>query len=302
MTQLREGRGRAVFTVIDDNATPLPDEHSDQLHFKKSVTSTLEYTYPLKLLCPSLASSSNCQWLYPITFGGGLVEGDVITLEVEAGPGSCVLVTTQSSTKVFHCLEEKETTQHFVLHLGRRSLMAVLPDPIVCFKDARYKQTQHVNMTTNSNLLLLDWLTAGRMARGELWDFTSYASVNNVTVDGETVFRDAIRLSDSPSVSKKTAMVDFQVIGMFLVLGPLLEDYSQALIKSLGASQSYNSRCDRSQLVGVSPLQFHVSGAQVKGCVVRLATHSTSQAFHKLQEILEPLFPTLGGNPFENKY
>jgi len=33
---------------------------------------------------------------------------------------------------------------------------------------------QHVNMTTNSNLLLLDWLTAGRMARGELWDFTRY--------------------------------------------------------------------------------------------------------------------------------
>ena len=32
---------------------------------------------------------------------------------------------------------------------------------------------------------------------------------------------------------------------MFLVLGPLLEDYSQALIKSLGASQSY-SRCQSS--------------------------------------------------------
>ena len=56
--------------------------------------------HQLKLLCPALASSSNCQWLYPITFGGGLVEGDNITLEVETGPGCCVLVTTQSSTKV----------------------------------------------------------------------------------------------------------------------------------------------------------------------------------------------------------
>jgi len=53
---------------------------------------------------------------------------------------------TRGVLQVFHCLEEKETTQHFVLHLGRRSLMAVLPDPIVCFKDARYKQTQVLSL------------------------------------------------------------------------------------------------------------------------------------------------------------
>ena len=39
----------------------------------------------------------------------------------------------------------------------------------------------------------------------------SYASVNNVTVDGETVFRDALRLADSPFLSTKTAVADFQV-------------------------------------------------------------------------------------------
>ncbi|KAI0216875.1 Urease accessory protein D [Lamellibrachia satsuma] len=302
MSRVRKGRGRAVFTVQDDYSTSLSDGGDDQLHLKKCVATTLEYTYPLKLMIPALASSSNCQWLYPITFGGGLVEGDDITLEVEAGPDCSVLVTTQSSTKVFHCLEEKTTMQHFVFHLSRKSLVAVLPDPIVCFKHARYEQTQHVNMAANSNLLLLDWLTAGRMARGELWEFTSYASVNNVTVDGETVFRDALRLADSPFLSMKTAVADFQVIGMFLVLGPLLEKYSHTLVKSLGTSKSYNSKCERTQLVGVSPLEFHISDTLLKGCVVRLAAQTTSQAFHKLHEILEPLFPTLGGNPFENKF
>ena len=41
-----------------------------------------------------------CQWLYVITFGGGLVEGDNISLDVKVGEHCTVVVTTQASTKV----------------------------------------------------------------------------------------------------------------------------------------------------------------------------------------------------------
>lgn len=41
-----------------------------------------------------------CQWLYIITFGGGLVEGDNVAVDVKVGENCTVVVTTQASTKV----------------------------------------------------------------------------------------------------------------------------------------------------------------------------------------------------------
>lgn len=61
----------------------------------------------LKLLVPGLASSvPTCQWLYIITFGGGLVEGDNVAVDVKVGEHCTVVVTTQASTKV------TDTTQY----------------------------------------------------------------------------------------------------------------------------------------------------------------------------------------------
>ena len=50
---------------------------------------------------PGCASSiPSSQWLYVITFGGGLVEGDNVSLDVKVGEHCTVVVTTQASTKV----------------------------------------------------------------------------------------------------------------------------------------------------------------------------------------------------------
>lgn len=56
----------------------------------------------LKLLTPSRASAvPSCQWLYIITFGGGLVEGDNVAVDIKVGENCTVVATTQASTKVY---------------------------------------------------------------------------------------------------------------------------------------------------------------------------------------------------------
>ena len=53
-------------------------------------------------MVPEYASSDpkNCPWLYVITYGGGMVEGDRIGLNIDVGKNCSVVVTTQTSTKV----------------------------------------------------------------------------------------------------------------------------------------------------------------------------------------------------------
>ena len=55
----------------------------------------------LKFLVPSQASTvPSCQWLYIITFGGGLVEGVNVAVDIKVSENCTIVVTTQASTKV----------------------------------------------------------------------------------------------------------------------------------------------------------------------------------------------------------
>src|SRR5438128_729572 len=54
---------------------------------------------PLRLLHP--ANSGSAAWAYAATYGGGLLGGDAIDLDVSVGPGAAAMLSTQASTKVY---------------------------------------------------------------------------------------------------------------------------------------------------------------------------------------------------------
>jgi urease accessory protein len=56
--------------------------------------SELSATYPLKLLSPRVALDG-VAIAYILSYGGGLVGGDSIKLEVDVGPGSILLLLSQ---------------------------------------------------------------------------------------------------------------------------------------------------------------------------------------------------------------
>jgi urease accessory protein len=58
------------------------------------VFSELSCTYPLKLLSPKTAQD-RLAIVYILTYGGGLVGGDSISLFVDAGPGSTLVLLSQ---------------------------------------------------------------------------------------------------------------------------------------------------------------------------------------------------------------
>jgi urease accessory protein len=76
------GKGRAVLMSCADEA----------------VFSQLSYRYPLKMLSPQTHSTPNGVPIgiaYVLSYGGGLVSGDKIDLEVEVGSNSALMLLTQ---------------------------------------------------------------------------------------------------------------------------------------------------------------------------------------------------------------
>lgn len=63
----------------------------------EAVLSKLSYSYPLKLLSPRL-SHPNVAVVYVLTYGGGLVGGDRIDLEVGVNDRTSLVLLTQVSS------------------------------------------------------------------------------------------------------------------------------------------------------------------------------------------------------------
>jgi urease accessory protein len=189
-------------------------------------------------------------WAFLVTYGGGLCAGDVVPLSVTVQPGATAVLTTQSATKVFHARHAAAASAASAIaphapHRLRRppavmsttavvapdGLLAVLPDPLVCFADAACCQSIHVCLAPGASCALLDWYCSGRRARGETWAFSSLEVRTHITrwepgAVGQgggmatTLAMEATALRASAVAPLSTRMGPAHVVGTLILYGP----------------------------------------------------------------------------------
>ncbi|EEC08582.1 urease accessory protein ureD, putative [Ixodes scapularis] len=285
------GQGILIFEATDDNSSG---------PFSWSEATRCFCTYPLKVFLPRDVGRPCCRWIYPAVFGGGLVSGDVIDIDITLRAKTCVLLTSQSFPKVYVAEPGRVAEQRCRFSLSDGALLCVLPDLLTCFRDASYRQEQAVRMAGSASLVLLDWFLAGRVANGERWDFTRLTSVVEVYLEEQMVLREALDMADVPGLRLRASMGEYNVVGTCIVVGPHLTDLSSSLCARLSVREDYGVSPAREVVFACSP--FSSSCQRVQGCVLRFGTYTSFQAYSKLEELLQPLFAVLGGNPFHLKY
>ncbi|KAL5014314.1 hypothetical protein ScPMuIL_008584 [Solemya velum] len=274
----------------------------DRHGYRTCDVAIITYSYPLKLLVPEYASETNCKWIYPITFGGGLVAGDRIDLHLAVGRECSALLTSQESTKIYHCDGCLVTQQDLEAVVSQDALLSVLPDPIVCYQDADFTQKQTFRLSGRSGLALLDWMTAGRMALDERWQFKRFVSRTEIYIEDQLVFRDSVSLKNIPALSIKQSMKNYQVMGTFILLGNKFEKASSKMKDKIGRIRSFGERADPARVWSISPLTYHVCDPPVCGVYVRFLATDTTVAYSMVREIISELTDILGGDPFSHKY
>ncbi|XP_052820989.1 uncharacterized protein LOC128246687 isoform X1 [Mya arenaria] len=261
-------------------------ECQQENEFSKANVTSLINSYPLKLMIPSHASENNSIWVYPVTFGGGLVGGDGIEMTFHVKPHCCAVITGQESTKVYHCedaLTTKQTTRGTV---EDHALLCVMSDPVVCYRNSTFSQKQDFNMTSESSLVYLDWVIGGRVALNELWQLTSYENRTDVYIDGELVYRDNFILQDTPTVSMVTAMKNMQVLGSCIIIGKQMETIATKLNTRFGKKKSIGEKYDQEIVVSVSPLRYSVAMETVPGVYIRFMAVSSSKAYKSVVSVI----------------
>ncbi|OCL03934.1 UreD-domain-containing protein [Glonium stellatum] len=222
----RPGYGEIVISLLPP-ATP--------------VLKTLSYQYPLKLIAPDaipLPDARNTDaptlihTVFLLTYGGGLVAGDTVHLNVTLDPTTKLILLTQGSTKIFKTpsrdvVSGQRTNVDFTLNAA----LCYLPDPVQPFEQSAFEQVQVYNLKeSQGSMCVCDWVCEGRSARGEKWSFYKYTSKNevwSVTKEGKKrlLLRDNLILDESGKVASSLVdrMDGLGVFGTIIIRGPLFE-------------------------------------------------------------------------------
>jgi urease accessory protein len=247
---------------------------------------------PLRLLTPR--NHGRAAWIYTSSYGGGLVGGDHLRLDVEVDAGAAVFVSSQASTKVYR--SPLGSRSELTARISDRGLLVVAPDPVVCFAASTYHQSQRFELERHAGLVAVDWMTSGRRAAGERWAFDEYASRTRVHLDGVLVLYDnlVLRRAMGDLVER---MGRFDVVAAVIVAGRPLRDHASAIVATL-AAEPLARKADR--LVAAAPLSPRAFGDV--GCLVRVAGRSVEDVGNAIRKWLTFVTALLGDDPWRRKW
>ena len=247
-------------------------------------------TNPLKLIVPRPRGSS--VWAYSSNFGGGLLAGDQIQLKLSLGADTRCFFSTQASTKVYRNPRQRPCGHRLSASLGNNSLLVLAPDPVQMFARSSYEQRQEFHLQMRAGLVLVDWCSAGRVARGERWAFTRFHSRNEIFLGRERVLLDSLLLDPAHGpLDAPHRMGRFNCLALVALIGEPVRSSATRILEEI----SRRPIDRRSSLIcSASPL--------ADGALLRLAGEQTEAVGGEIHRHLSSLRDLLGDDPWERKW
>lgn len=215
---------------------------------------TITYQYPLKLISPTPSVEHQSVLVFLLSYGGGLVGGDSVNLHITVKGGSKLSLVTQGHTKIFKSpTPDVVTSQTLHVRVDEGASLCLLPDPVQPFEDSVYLQKQMFTVGSTSSLCFLDWVTQGRVARGENWSFVRWKGCNEVWLRGTDIeekprllVRDTVELSGPDSVllgrPLRETMHKLAVFGTLILRGDKMESIGDFFLKEFDALPRLGAR------------------------------------------------------------
>jgi urease accessory protein len=160
------------------------------LSFRESGGGTIlahrRFAHPLQALEPFRAPDGSLCMLM-LNIGGGMVGGDRLDTHITLGEQAHAVLTTASASKAYRT-REAAAVQHSRFDLGANATLEYLPDHLIPHAGAMVDQRLRIEMAPGSRALIYDAMAAGRVGRGERWQFRSVRSDIAITLKGRPVY------------------------------------------------------------------------------------------------------------------
>ena len=242
---------------------------------------------PLRFLTPR--NHGHASWVYISNYGGGLVGGDKIALNLDLRSHSKAVLLTQSSTKVYK--SQNPSSQTLRAKLEANASLVILPDPLVCFADSKFSQVQRFDLEDKASLLLVDTILAGRGDSGERWLFKQLKNQMSVYREGKLLFFESVLL-DSGWADLPARMGRFNALSLVLFLGPDFSEFGKEISESL----------KHTKLAPSSEIFCTANALSSEGTLLRIAGASIEAVNQTIRAFLSFLPDYLGESPWARKF
>ncbi|MFM1654908.1 urease accessory protein UreD [Brevibacillus sp. B_LB10_24] len=220
------------------------------------------YRGAFKITQPVYLDNTGQPCFYLMNPGGGYVDGDRYLTEICLDEGAHMLLTTQSSTKIYKTLKQP-VLQDTVITLKKGSFLEFLPDPIIAYQHARFRQQTVVRMERGAGIVYAEIITPGWSPDGTWFRYDWLQLKTQIYLDDELAVFDHLRLCPGESALEGMGLLEgYTHFGSMIVIGeqtnPDFFDRICSLLES-----------------GTPPVKIGLSMLGVPGFTIRVLGRST---------------------------
>ena len=205
-------RGRMNLSFASQHGRTVLQQAYCEIPFK--ITRVLNFRYP---------------WAHLIVMqcSAGLFGGDELECSIRVERGAQVLLTQQSATKVHPTLGPPAIQRHRVFVENGAELQLYF-EPVIPFAGSSLMQSIRIDLEENARLVFWEGLMAGRIGRGERWQFQRLASETDLRLNGKPVYLERFILPDGLERSDY-AMGECNYLGTGLYVGDRAPEFAASL-------------------------------------------------------------------------
>lgn len=153
---------------------------------------------------------------------GGIVGGDMLAVNVDAGPRTHAQLTTPGAAKCYRS-GGAFARQHITLRVARDAVLEWLPQETIVFDASKIELELAIDLVDDARFLGWDVVCLGRTAAGERFDRGALRQRLTLTRDGTPTFAERVVLhGGAPLLTSPVGLQGNPVFGTFLAAAPIV--------------------------------------------------------------------------------
>ncbi len=159
---------------------------------QKSIIEDMYFTPPLKIIDPLYEEHplyGEVANIMLLSVSAGLMEGDTQEIDITIGKDTKVVLSSQSFEKI-HNTQDGKAKRISQIRLESNSFLDFNPLPVIPFANSSFENLTHIDMAQDAMLSYSEIFCAGRVSRGEVFEFTNFISRLKIYQDGKLIFFD----------------------------------------------------------------------------------------------------------------
>lgn len=174
-----------------------------------------------------------------INTGGGVVGGDKLSFAVTCRGGSDAVFATQAAERIYRS-SGADAEIGVTLGVAAEARLDWLPQETLLYSGARLRRRFEVDVAAAGCLLMVECVTFGRIASGEVMGHGLLSDTWRVRRDGVLIFADAVRIDgDVQTLLGRTAVAaGGRAVGLLLYVGADACDRLDGVREALGTART----------------------------------------------------------------